>query len=296
MTTVAHLLEIAGARPILRACDVAIEDLEIELPKAPTTEPRIRLLELGACESARMDFGAIARLRARLLAVLRQERIALRLRAGTTLCLEVSGKPSPLSSASAALRARAALGTSACVLEVDVPARDDASTVSPLATWTELLDDSTPAGRRHVWRAPPQPACAAEIAQEEINLLLADSDRFFDSERVGLAIAGKLTHSNAKMVTSRARRRGSIFGAWDGNAYRYPVFQFDVDGKPRKYVSALVNALPRDADGSGRDAVLWLFTPDATLDGRSPADVFCEDPNQVIALARSRQDCDHQVE
>jgi hypothetical protein len=34
------------------------------------------------------------------------------------------------------------------------------------------------------------------------------------------------------------------------------------------------NALqPPDVDGSGGDAIFWLFCPDASLNGRTPADI-----------------------
>lgn len=143
--------------------------------------------------------------------------------------------------------------------------------------------------RRRIECAPPQPAAASATANSWLATLLADTDRFRDSACVGLALSGNRDHANPKMVTTQARRCGQVFGVWDGNAYRYPTFQFDAAGQVRPEVPALINVLPRDADGSGRDAALWLYAPDAALDGHSPAEAFATAPNRVITLARCRQ-------
>ena len=76
---------------------------------------------------------------------------------------------------------------------------------------------------------------------------------------------------------------------WDGNAYRYPAFQFDDAGQPRDDVQDLIALLPRDGDGSGRAAALWLFAPDAAFGGDSPASAFLTGPHRVIAVARRRR-------
>lgn len=156
--------------------------------------------------------------------------------------------------------------------------------------WEHSLTDDAPASPRRIERAPPQSALAAAQAGVLLAALLADPERFRDSASVGRALSGNLDHANPKMVATHARQGQQIFGVWDGNAYRYPVFQFDALGQPRTDVQSLIAVLPRDADGSGRDAALWLFAPDAALGGRSPADVFPEDPESVIALGRTRRD------
>jgi hypothetical protein len=139
-------------------------------------------------------------------------------------------------------------------------------------------------------RAPPQSAPAEIAGRTLLEQLLADRMRFTDSSTVGRALTGNPQHNNPKMAATRARKAGEIFGVWDGNAYRYPLFQFSEDGNPWPQAKALIDVLPRDADGSGRDAALWLFAPDAALDERTPAAVFPEDPQRVIELARVRRD------
>jgi len=120
--------------------------------------------------------------------------------------------------------------------------------------------------------------------------LLGNPTLFLDSESVGralLRISGR--SDEPKKESMRWRREGLIFGAWDGRHYRYPRFQFDLNGRPLASIIALVELLPRDFDGTGRDAAMWLFAEDAALDGRTPADVFPGDPNRVIRLARLRR-------
>ena len=124
--------------------------------------------------------------------------------------------------------------------------------------------------------------------------MLGNASLFLDSETAGRCLArakegGFAAH--AKVMATRARHRRQLFGAWDGATYRYPAFQFDPSQRaPRPEVPALVEVLPRDHDGSGRDAALWLFAPDAALDGQTPAVMFLENPKRVIALARARRD------
>jgi len=78
---------------------------------------------------------------------------------------------------------------------------------------------------------------------------------------------------------------------WDGRTYRYPKFQFDDAGWPRPETPALIQLLPRQSDGSNRDAALWLYAPDALLKGKTPSDVFPEDPERVLRIARRRRWC-----
>lgn len=97
--------------------------------------------------------------------------------------------------------------------------------------------------------------------------------------------------SDPKAVAAQARREERIFAAWDGERFHYPAFQFDADGQPRALTPMLVQVLPRDESNAvGIDACLWVFQPDGALDERSPAEVFLEDPERVIELARRRRD------
>jgi len=138
-------------------------------------------------------------------------------------------------------------------------------------------------------RPPPQSPAAEDAAAALLASLLADDARFLDSATVGRALSGNPTHPDPKKVATEARKRKETLGVWDGHFYRYPVFQFDAQGQPLPEVPGLIDVLPRDAEGSWRDAALWLFGPDAALDGGTPAELFVRDPARVIALARARR-------
>jgi hypothetical protein len=291
--TAVRYLELAGDAPQLRAEHVELEALEAALAAHPLRGPRFRLLELTAAPEARLDWASIGRLRHKALQLL-NGRLTERLLGNLVLRFEVSGAPRELRSTLDALRAQALVAAPMWVLDVELPRAPDAREVPALVGAGEaLLTEDTPVpARRRIERAPPAPAHTVAAAQDALEELLSDALQFRDSASVGRALARDAAHANPKMVTTRARQRGQIFGVWEGNAYRYPAFQFDAEGQPRPETAELIAVLPRDADGSGRDAALWLFAPDAALDERTPAEVFVEDPARVITLARQRRDGD----
>ena len=88
------------------------------------------------------------------------------------------------------------------------------------------------------------------------------------------------------------RKEKPVFAVWDGSAYRYPRFQFDNAGRPPPYTPALIQLLPRQLNGSNRDAALWLYALDALIEGKTPADVFPEDPELVLRIARRKRGID----
>jgi hypothetical protein len=90
----------------------------------------------------------------------------------------------------------------------------------------------------------------------------------------------------ANNTSSRLRRRGELLGAWDGREYMHAAFQFDhKTGRLMPEMKELLEILPKDRGGWRQ--TFWLFQPHALLDGKRPADVFCEDPALVIEAARS---------
>jgi len=95
--------------------------------------------------------------------------------------------------------------------------------------------------------------------------------------------------SDPEAIATQARLAGAIFGAWDGEQFWFPAFQFDDEGIPRPQIGELIAALPRDRDGGiGVDAALWVAAPDLAFEGQSPAECFLRDPGQVIRVARAR--------
>lgn len=110
-----------------------------------------------------------------------------------------------------------------------------------------------------------------------------------DSATVGMRIDA--SSNDPKSVASQARKEGKIFAGWNGQHYRYPAFQFAPNGGPRAKTGQLVEALPKERDGTiGNDAVLWVFSPDHAFDGKTPAELFPHEPDRVIVETRIRRD------
>jgi len=145
---------------------------------------------------------------------------------------------------------------------------------------------------QRVYLAPrPQPTEAAEFVERFLADLLSDGERFLDSDAVGRVLSGSRV-ADAKAAATRGRKEKRVFAVWDGRTYRYPRFQFDDAGRPLRETPALIQLLPRQTDGSNRDAALWLYAPDALLEGKTPAEVFPEDPERVLRIARRRRGID----
>jgi len=136
---------------------------------------------------------------------------------------------------------------------------------------------------------PLASALAAHAADEVLRALLNDVTRFLDGETVGRRLLGTASPA-ARPHADAARRAGRIIGAWDGSEFRYPAFQFDGRGQPLARLPDLLAVLSDVRSDGGRDAVLWLFAPDAALGGRSPADAFPHEPDRVVALRQHRLD------
>ena len=292
-----RVLELAGDG---EAPHLALRQDRLEALAGVAAErgPLFRLLELCAPgERGAIAWPAIVSLKMRAQRLLGREDLRRRLLAGELVRLEVTGPPRELPAVWDALRAQARLQRTMFVLEIDPDRVQPENMSRVLAAWDRVLDDG-PAVAPRVRRArPAQPAAAAAAAAAALTALLGDDDRFLDSVAVGRLLSGNPELANPKMVTTRARREHRIFGAWDGNGFRYPAFQFGDDGQPRPALPDLLGVLPRDEDGAvGRDAALWLFAPDAKLGDRTPAEVFVDDPARVIALARTRRDGDDAVD
>ena len=135
-------------------------------------------------------------------------------------------------------------------------------------------------------RPPAQPPHLAAAMEAILARLLSDDVRFRSSEAVGQQLAASKSTAELKAVATEARKAKRVIGAWDGEKYRYPAFQFDDFGHPLPDIPALIAVLPQGTDGSGRAAVLWLFAPNGALGGCAPAEVFQKDPVRVLARAR----------
>lgn len=101
-------------------------------------------------------------------------------------------------------------------------------------------------------------------------------------------LGGKAPASEATTYAIRAQARGDLLGVWSAprHCFLYPDFQFNCSGAIRKDVAVLLAVLPSEDDRAGWRRTFWLYSPLALLDGRTPADIFIDDPALVIAAAR----------
>lgn len=141
-----------------------------------------------------------------------------------------------------------------------------------------------------------------------------------DSKTVGRQLGS--TDAGAEARASRERAAGNVFAVWAGRdrgGYRHPTFQFLRSGSPHARLPELLDALARQpdltatADPHGWERAFWLYTPRGRLSeqalalraaaptqvradparfaalsdaARAPADVFAQEPQAVIDLAR----------
>lgn len=112
----------------------------------------------------------------------------------------------------------------------------------------------------------------------------------------GVAELAKAPGPEATTYAIRAQASGDLLGVWSAprHCFLYPDFQFHRSGAIRKDVAALLAVLPGEDDRGGWRRTFWLYSPHALLDGRTPAEIFIDDPTRVIAVAREEflGDCD----
>jgi hypothetical protein len=108
-----------------------------------------------------------------------------------------------------------------------------------------------------------------------------------DGKRVA-ELAGAQIGANPNQYAARLRAQGSLLGVWStpDRSYVHPDFQFDRLGKVRPEVAELLAILPDKDDRGGWQRAFWLYSPHALLEGRTPADVFANQPERVIEVAR----------
>ena len=96
----------------------------------------------------------------------------------------------------------------------------------------------------------------------------------------------RLSGSRAKNVSQLAHRwqkQGRIFGVKVDNRTRFPGFQFDNEGQPRRVVADLLRVLPLS---EGWSIAFWFSTPNASLPRhQAPADVLEHNPELALKAA-----------
>ena len=100
-----------------------------------------------------------------------------------------------------------------------------------------------------------------------------------------IARGGGSTSANASQFAADQRNRGAIFGVRFGQQWLYPSFQFDGAHRIRPEMRDIVSAL--SPDELGWDRLQWFLEPHQRLTGRTPLEVWAEDPKQVLQAAQS---------
>jgi hypothetical protein len=98
----------------------------------------------------------------------------------------------------------------------------------------------------------------------------------------------------AELSGSRARNKAALAGNWRkqrrvfavsaSGQLRFPLFQFDRDGRPKPQIAELLQAL--DGQGlSGWELALWFSGANERLDGERPLDLLDSEPRRVLEAA-----------
>ena len=95
--------------------------------------------------------------------------------------------------------------------------------------------------------------------------------------------AGELTHRSRQAV-ERQRKEGNLLALRVGREWRYPKWQFEMDG-PRGLLPGLGTVI-RSLRLSPFGAALWLTTPNAQLGNRKPVELLRRrQSDRVVCLA-----------
>ncbi|WMS43922.1 hypothetical protein RDV64_05890 [Acuticoccus sp. MNP-M23] len=96
-------------------------------------------------------------------------------------------------------------------------------------------------------------------------------------------IAGSRSR-NPSEPASRWKREGKVLAVPLHGADRYPAFQFDADGQPRRLIAEVLALLPQEMTPWQR--AFWFASANGWLDGAYPANML-DNPHRVLAAARA---------
>jgi hypothetical protein len=149
----------------------------------------------------------------------------------------------------------------------------------------------------HTQPLPSASPCAAERPSERWGKRAEDRElaRMLEAyRRSGGLVSG---HDAARLLRKRADQPLSILARWIvsravvcfeacGETW-LPMFQFDRDMSLRQDVRRATAELAGAFDAW--QMALWLATPHASLDGAAPVDLIAEQPERILAAARSER-------
>jgi len=154
---------------------------------------------------------------------------------------------------------------------VEVPGADAADTEA-------IIDFLTP--------EISMPSEAALTLARRSAMARADFLREFPSATAADIGKARSKARNPHALAHRWRSQRRAFAVPHKGVLRFPLFQFDEDGAPRRDVVATLRALPIERM-SEWEIALWWSAANGALDGRRPVDVLDENPEAVERAARA---------
>jgi hypothetical protein len=142
----------------------------------------------------------------------------------------------------------------------------------------------------HPLASPHSNSCEIDDESEREALIRArkemlDQVDLYSSEALAYATAS--ASMNASQFPANQRGAEKLFGVRFGQAWHYPKFQFDTNGNILPEMKSVLAALVPDQQGW--DRLQWFLEPHASLDGRTPFDVWKTDRNKVIEAANTER-------
>ncbi len=127
----------------------------------------------------------------------------------------------------------------------------------------------------------------AEIERDnaEAQARFIDDVKCYSAEEIA-RLAGHVA-SNRSATATRWKTQRAIFGVRRLGRDRYPAFQFQ-DGRPRKIVGKVLEALPRDM--SPWQTALWFSSSNGWLDGDKPMERLADAASLLAAAAHEGDD------
>jgi hypothetical protein len=113
---------------------------------------------------------------------------------------------------------------------------------------------------------------------------LLHSETWLSSDEVVIRTSASIAANDPKQRIRQLRSEGRLFAVRFKGRYLHPDFQFNAQGQLIAEVKDLLDVLPTTA--ANWSLAFWVFQPTRALNGKRPADVFRQDPQRVVALAK----------
>lgn len=122
-----------------------------------------------------------------------------------------------------------------------------------------------------------------EAARADRDYLLAH-ERWLGAEEVAGIMHVNLAGIELESWAAQMRRDKQMFGVRFREKYLYPELQFGLTGSLLPKLHELLSLLP--ITHGNWTAAFWLFQPHGRFGGRRPVDLFSENPDVVLNMAK----------